>query len=61
MFKLIVGLLASGKFHPDGSTSHLLLECVISFAKSDEDIELIKRWYQTGVVTTVEGELLEKI
>jgi len=51
---MIVGLLASGKF-PTGSTQHLLLECAINFAKSEDDIEFVRQWYTSGVFTNLSG------
>lgn len=60
MFKLIVTLLATGKF-PKGSTQHLLLECAINSARNDSDINIVKNWYAEETMTDLEGNKVDGI
>jgi hypothetical protein len=48
-------MLAAKLFDTD-VTNHLLLDCVILFAKKEEHIVLVRKWYLSGKVTNLAGE-----
>ena len=53
-------MIAPHKFKED-STNHMLLDSVISYAKSEEHILLLKEWFVSGIITDTERNKIEGV
>ncbi|CDW86678.1 aminopeptidase n [Stylonychia lemnae] len=61
VFVLIVkDLLGSGRFE-NKTTLHLLVECAINAARNDEDVLVIKKWFDRRRFTLLDGAVIEHI
>jgi len=61
MFALTMKLMQSGRFNEFESAMQLLLESLISFASSEQQVKLIYKWFVTGKATDAQDRQIEGI
>ena len=61
MFALTMKLMSSGRFNEFESAMQLLLESLIGFASSEDQIKLIYKWLVTGKATDMQDRQIEGI
>ena len=61
IFELILdNILTSGNLK-DNATRHVVLEAMLSSARNEDHIQLVKKWFKDGFVTNSAGKKLEDV
>ena len=61
IFELILdNILTSGNLK-DNATRHVVLEAMLSSARNEDHIQLVKKWFKDGYVTNSAGKKLEDV
>lgn len=58
IFELILDDILSSGIVKDNSTKHLLFDAMVTSARND-DIKLVKTWFEKGVITNTKGEKID--
>ena len=57
---IVRDLLGSGRFEIK-TTQHLLVECAINSARNDQDVEVVRKWFDTRKFSGLDGKVIEGI